>query len=249
MDQPVEATTKSSFGQGEAALTDIASQLRFWLVTAVLLSLDLWSKSWVFSALKPNEERTVLSDWIVFRRSLNDGAVFGSFSGQVGLFVFASIVALGFVFYLFATSPRTSRFLHITLGLILAGAMGNLYDRSVVVADVVRTTTEEGSRTAMIGKIVDDSDTEVVRIGEWPEGANPRTYRRKDVTLSRQGVVRDFIKFVPGFPSWVPKVGGSDVWPWIFNVADAALVCGVIVLILASWTDHGRRQPKQASAP
>ncbi len=59
--------------------------------------LDLWSKAWVFSNLKANTARPFIPDVLVFHRSLNDGAVFGSFTGQVGLFIAASFFALGFV--------------------------------------------------------------------------------------------------------------------------------------------------------
>ena len=59
-----------------------------------------------------------------------------------------------------------------------------------------------------------------------------------EVTTRRQGVVRDFIKFVPHFPAWVPRLGGKEIWPWVFNVADAALVCGVCILLIHTWWDR-----------
>lgn len=219
------------------ALAHLPAHGRFWLVAAGFLVLDLWTKHWVFATLAPSETRSVLSGFFEFRRSLNDGAVFGSFTGQTGLFIFASIFALGFVFYLFAHSPRSSRILHVALGLILAGALGNLYDRATVEADVVTFHDSSGRALSMIGTIVEQDDRHIL-IGDWPDGSNPRKFRVDKVTQRKQGVVRDFIKFMPKFPKRFPKLAGRDMWPWVFNVADSALVCGVIILLLTSWTDR-----------
>ena len=218
------------------ALTHLPSHLLFWVVAALVLALDLWSKDWVFANLHPSETRGFITGFLEFRRSLNDGAVFGSFTGQVKLFIVASIFALGFVFYLFAQSPRTSHGLHIALAFIIAGAIGNLHDRARVQADVL---LDAQGKPLFIGKIVEQDD-EVIRIGAWPEGAMSRTYSRSSVTVRQQGVVRDFLKFAVHFPAWVPKLGGKEVWPWVFNIADAALVCGVGALICTSWL---RRDP------
>jgi lipoprotein signal peptidase len=209
-----------------------------------MLWLDLWSKAWVFRSLSPDKGWPAVSGVIEFRRSLNDGAVFGSFSGLAGMLIIASVFALGFVLYLFANSHRTQRSLQVALALILAGALGNLHDRAFIIADVARIQSPTGRQSSMIGLLVSDPSDPVVRIGDWPDGGRPRTFERYAVELRRQGVVRDFIKFVPRFPSWVPWFGGFDIWPWVFNVADASLVCGVGVLLLNCWLD---RKPRHHS--
>ena len=220
----------------QTAIVDFPSHARFWLVGLVILWFDLWSKNWIFAHLKPDETRSFIANFIVFRRSINDGAVFGLFTGQVALFIVASLFAFVFVFYLFASSHRTQWPLHFALGLILSGALGNLYDRSVEIADVVVYNTKSGQQARMAGKIISEPNAENVRIGNYPEGLHPRSYRRADIVeIRQQGVVRDFIKFVPKFPAWVPKFAGRDMWPWVFNIADAALVCGVGVLLCSSW--------------
>ena len=216
----------------------LPSHARFWVPALLLLWLDLWSKKWAFSTLDPETPRTVIKSWLEFRRSLNDGAVFGSFSGFVDVFILASVFALAFVFYMFALSRRTQWGLHIALALILSGAIGNLYDRAYIVADVARVTDESGIQRSLVGVIVSDPSDEMIRIGDWPDGGNPRTFARDEVTLQRQGVVRDFIKFVPRLPAWVPRFGGREAWPWVFNIADASLVCGVGMLLISCWTDR-----------
>jgi lipoprotein signal peptidase len=184
-----------------------------------------------------------IDGWVEFHRSLNDGAVFGSFTGYTSVFIVASVCALAFVFYLFAHSGRRQWGLHVALALILAGAIGNLYDRAYVVTDVAKIVDEDGIERSIIGILLSDAEDKVVRMGSWPEGSNPRRLDRDkyELKLHRQGVVRDFIRFVPRFPSWFPKLAGREMWPWVFNVADAALVCGVGVLLLSCLRD-GRRK-------
>jgi lipoprotein signal peptidase len=123
--------------------------------------------------------------------------------------------------------------------------LGNLYDRAFIIADVVETT-HRGEEQSIIGKIVSDPDSPEVVIGEWPHGEDVKPpFQRDQVKIRRQGVVRDFIKFTPHFPSSVPKLGGMEVWPWVFNVADASLVVGVIILLLTSIFE--RRPPEEES--
>lgn len=227
------------------AARHILSHVRFWIVGCGALWLDLWSKEWAFSHLRPREIRPFFAGLFDFRRSLNDGAVFGSFTGQTKVFIVASIFAIAFVVYLFAHSDRTQRSLHIALALILAGALGNLYDRAFVQADVVAYRSGAGEARSIIGSIESHPTEGKFYLRDWPDGDRVRSFVRADVTVRRQGVVRDFIKFVPRFPDWTPKLAGRDIWPWIFNVADAALVCGVGVLLIHTWLDRRFKRSRE----
>jgi lipoprotein signal peptidase len=219
---------------------DSRAHARLWVTAIGALAFDLASKSWAFQSLSPHEARPFVPGLVEFRRSLNDGAVFGSFTGYVGLFIIASVGALFFVLYLFSQSARTHRSLHVALGLILSGALGNLYDRIFMQADVVRPVAAVDARHGLIGRVTQSTD-ETFTVETWPEGGNPQVFSRSEVGIRRQGVVRDFIKFIPRFPEWIPQWGGRDVWPWVFNIADAALVCGVMLLFLHSWFDGRNR--------
>lgn len=238
MDSPTTTATNTTETQSESALTCVTAHLFFWVPTVFFLWLDLWSKKKSFTALSPDESYPLIDQLIEFRLSLNSGAVFGAFKGYVSLFVVASLVALGFVFYLFASSSRTHRSLHIALGLVLAGALGNLYDRAFIIADVAEITTASGQVRTFVGTIADDSSDLVVRIGDYPDGARPRTLKRSEISLRQQGVVRDFIHITPKFPDWFPVLAGVELWPWVFNVADASLVVGVSMLLLQSWFER-----------
>ena len=208
-----------------SAARDFASHLRLWPVAAVGLALDLWSKQWAFTRLGPNEAWQIVPRLLSFRRTLNDGALFGLGKGLWLVFIVASVVAVGFVWYLFAHSTRDRRSLHVALALILAGALGNLYDRAFVMADIVQT-----GRGRELGNVVGETD-EFVLMAPWPDSSPVRRIlKTSDLVIRRQGVVRDFIKIEPRF--------GVDLWPWVFNVADVLLVIGVGLLLWNFWWER-----------
>jgi lipoprotein signal peptidase len=224
---------------GDTAIRSVGAHLRLWVVTAACLFADLASKRWAFHDLGPDEVRVLIPGLIRAHRSLNSGALFGAFSGWVWAFIVASVLALGFVVYFFACSGRRQRFLHLGLAFILAGALGNLYDRSFVLADVVEIPpSASASADEDIGVIVSEEGADPVVLATYPDKSLPREYRRKDIeVISRHGVVRDFIKFTP--------VRGVDYWPWVFNVADALLVVGVGILLISFQLE--RRRAGQAA--
>ncbi|MEE9294818.1 MAG: signal peptidase II [Phycisphaerae bacterium] len=219
-----------------SALFDVGSHIRLWGVAAAGLALDLWSKWWAFENLGPTDVREAIPSVLSFRLSVNTGALFGMGKGMVSVFIVASFVALVFVFYYFASSSRNRKWLHLALSCILAGSLGNLYDRMFVIADQI--TLPAGSQTdRYLGKIVEnDENSEYIKVGVAPYGAPPyRRIRRADVEIQQVGVVRDFMKF--------HTIAGWDAWPWVFNVADALLVIGVAVLLISLW---GERRPVRA---
>ena len=109
-----------------------------WFFTVALggLALDLISKSSVFVDLGyPGESRwlqTFFGGWSTFhfQTSINHGALFGIGQGWTGLFAALSVVAVaGVLICLFKYGAAQSLWLTISLSLILAGTLGNLYDR------------------------------------------------------------------------------------------------------------------------
>ncbi|MDA0803667.1 MAG: signal peptidase II [Planctomycetota bacterium] len=124
------------------------------LTLAGVLALDLWSKSWAFRTVagEPVElpDRTVVADpafrlpWhegvrvvpgdlLDFRLVLNHGAVFGIGQNKRWVFVTFTIVAVAAGLWVFgAWTRRTSTLSHVGLALVLAGGLGNLYDRLTV---------------------------------------------------------------------------------------------------------------------
>ena len=67
-----------------------------------------------------------------FQLVLNAGAVFGAGQGKRWFFVLFTLGALGFAAVLFARwTHRRDRVAHAAIGMIIAGGLGNLYDRVV----------------------------------------------------------------------------------------------------------------------
>lgn len=99
------------------------------LGTAVAgLAIDLWSKALAVSYLKGQPAMHVITDWLHFTYTENGGAVFGMGQGRRALFIVVSIGAVGFLGYLYALSG-TKRLYQMLLGMLMAGVLGNFYDR------------------------------------------------------------------------------------------------------------------------
>lgn len=209
------------------------------------IALDLWTKHWAFTRLDPDPMKgyDIITGFLSFRRTLNDGALFGLGKGLWFVFILASVLALGFVWYLFSNSTRDRRSLHIGLALILAGAIGNLYDRSFEKADVIRS-----DRGREVGRLVGEDDR-FLHLAPYPDTQPVRRIARtKDVTVHRQGVVRDFIKIE--IKRTIEGKNGKiniELWPWVFNIADVFLVVGVGLLLLNFWWE--RRAAREAASP
>ncbi len=139
--QPAPATDDTAAGvaasttrgtSSEPAMFSAAAWLRFLLVAIGGLAADLWSKHAAFAFLgygPGSRVQVVIPHILTLETTLNNGAVFGIGQGLAILFILISLVAMAFVVYVFMSSLRRQWIIHVALGLILAGAMGNLYDR------------------------------------------------------------------------------------------------------------------------
>lgn len=257
-------------GAETTALRHFASYLRFVAVAVIGLGLDLGSKHWAFQALRQNNPpKVVIPHMLEFQTMLNPGALFGIGGGQTLVFLVASACALLLVFWMFSqTSPRRWA-LQIALGGILAGALGNMYDRVMVRLVVqpfvlgshmiytVRTGEDEhgvilreyppDERGAQFRMRSDGGATGGVTVHRYPRGA----IFRLETVPAEAGFVRDFIKIPTTLPDWgwIPaKVRGRELWPWVFNVADMLLVGGVAILALYLWRDRRRGHPRKRGA-
>ena len=98
-----------------------------------------------------------------FTHTTNTGAIFGIFSDQTLIMTIASFLGVGILLYFYHSHAGSERFVRISLGLLLGGAVGNLVDR------------------VLMGRVTDFID-----VGAWP----------------------------------------------IFNLADSAIVTGIIILVV-----------------
>jgi len=185
----------------------------FIFVTLVVLFADLAFKSWSFKHvagepvvldpdrpnrpnIPPHDPVIVIPNILSLRLLTNTGAVFGVWKGAKSFFVIISIIATAVIFYVFYKSDANARVMHLALAMILAGTLGNLYDRIQFSA------------------------------------------------------VRDMLWLFPGVKlpfglSW--PGGATDIYPWLFNIADAALVIGVFLMIIMMYKAQPPGQAEQSN--
>jgi signal peptidase II len=109
----------------------------FWGIAVGGLAFDLVTKSLVFSRIGPPPAAPVVlvPRVLELHTSQNTGALWGFGAGLPGsslIFASLSVVAAVIICYwLFFLHAASSRVLTVALGLIMAGALGNCYDRLV----------------------------------------------------------------------------------------------------------------------
>ena len=132
-------------------------------IVAVLVALDLWSKAAVFARLGPplrplasapveydahgHPRELILGDWLALMTSLNPGMAWGFDRLPTHVLVFGRCAAVLVLIWLTLRNPRGRRTLTIALVLVLAGAMGNLYDNLF--------TSSEGRPFGMVRDFID----------------------------------------------------------------------------------------------
>jgi len=172
-------------------------------VFGIGLALDLGLKQWAFDhvagapvnlsrevvrdpywQIPPHEAVVAIPRLLSFHLVANRGAVFGSFADKRAFLIVFTVAALVAAIVVFGRWTTASSFrAHVAIALILAGGVGNLYDRI------------------------------------------------------QFGFVRDFLHMLPG---WTLPFGWSwgdntEVFPWVFNVADVMLLAGMGTLM---WHMH-----------
>jgi len=106
----------------------------FWSIAVIGTSFDLVTKSIAFSKVGyPAPSRAIIPHILELQTSQNPGALWGfgaTLPGSSAIFAALSVIAAIFIcYYLFILGASSSRVLTVALGLIMAGAMGNCYDR------------------------------------------------------------------------------------------------------------------------
>jgi len=104
------------------------AMLLFFGVAIVLAVVDLWTKALAVARLENATPFRLIPGWLHLTYTENHGAVFGIAQGARPIFLSVSVGAIVFLAFLFMTSGR-ARVYQLILGLLLAGVVGNMYDR------------------------------------------------------------------------------------------------------------------------
>lgn len=191
-------------------------------IILLILLLDQAIKIYIKTHFFPSETVPLLGDWFVLEYIENPGMAFGTTFGskvwhKLALSLFRIIAIIGISYYLIKQAKKgvKTEFL-VAVGLVLAGATGNLidsmfYDMYFTFDPCMPYNGMEGS-----GYFVDCFGFK-------------REVRHTGFLM---GNVVDMFKFQAYWPLWVPVVGGGEVFPAIWNLADAAITSGVVLIFI-----------------
>jgi len=106
----------------------------YFVLILFLLIADQVTKALIARNIILNTSKEVIPGFFHLVHIRNRGAIFGFFSQSGSRFVFlfltlASLAALSLVVYYFFKASPKERFFKISLSLIMAGALGNFFDR------------------------------------------------------------------------------------------------------------------------
>jgi signal peptidase II len=96
---------------------------------ALIYAADQVTKALVVANLAYGERVPVIGETVQLWHLRNTGAAFSILPGAVWLFIPITIIALGMVIYFHRQFRHRGAWIHVILGAILAGSLGNLTDR------------------------------------------------------------------------------------------------------------------------
>ncbi len=193
------------------------------ILVILILFLDQLLKIYIKTEFLPGEVRPLLGKWLVLDYIENPGMAFGTTFGSaiwhklaLSIFRIFAIGAICYYWYQQAKKGAKREFL-IAVGLILAGAAGNLID-------------------SMFYDFIFKYDP-CMGFNHLP-GSGIKTDCGFFGTIETRhtgfllGNVVDMFKFQANWPEWVPGIGGSEVFPAIWNVADFSISTGIILIFI-----------------
>lgn len=98
-------------------------------ITALILVLDLWFKSFIENLIPLGKSITIIPDFFDLMNVRNTGAAWSMLSGgRVVFLILTPIVCAGLIYYFIKKNDKAQL---TAISFILAGALGNFYDRVV----------------------------------------------------------------------------------------------------------------------
>ena len=207
-------------------------------VVIFILALDQIIKIYVKTHFEPNVNYSLLGEWFVMDYIENQGMAFGTTFGSkawhklaLSIFRMVAITGIGYYWYRQAKKGGRLEFL-LAIGLVFAGASGNLIDS--IFYDFIFPFDPCMQFNYLQGSGI-----------EHDCGWGVQEVRNSGFLM---GNVVDMFRFDATWPSWLPWLGGKDVFPAVWNIADASITLGVIMVFIRQRT-YFPKKVSEATAP
>ncbi|MBO7239424.1 MAG: lipoprotein signal peptidase [Bacteroidaceae bacterium] len=179
-----------------------------WLSVLLAIFIDQVIKIAVKTSMALGDGFSVFGDWFQIRFIENNGMAFGMELFNKLFLTGFRVLAIAFLIYVLVKLLKDKSYplgFVFSVGMILAGAAGNLID------------------CLFYGEIFSSSYGEVAHFVPWGEG----------YASFFQGRVVDMFYF-PLFvwPEWLPLIGGDIFFSPVFNFADACISCSVVAILI-----------------
>ena len=196
------------------------------LVVLALLIIDQIVKIYIKTSFSSDEVKYVFGSWFALHYIENQGMAFGTTFGsemwhKLALSLFRVVAIFGLAYYIFTEAKKGAKmeFL-VAVGFVFAGATGNLLDSMFYDFFFPFNPCEGFNQLQGSG----------VKMNCTDYGFTYPVEVRHKVFLF--GNVVDMFQFNVNWPKWVPYVGGNQIFPAIWNVADACITLGIFTIIL-----------------
>jgi signal peptidase II len=191
-----------------------------------LLLIDQLTKIYIKTSFSSNETNFILGDWFALHYIENPGMAFGTTFGSeiwhklaLSLLRVVAIIFIGIFIYKEIKKDAKIEYL-IAISLIFSGATGNLIDSMLYDFIFPFNPCEGFNQLAGSG----------IKMNCMDYGFKQTLEVRHQGFLL--GNVVDMFQFNFYWPKWVPYFSGQAIFPAIWNIADACITSGVILIII-----------------